>query len=81
MLLTSVVFFFIELDNNWIKSGFNHMNRLGICHMWDRTVTIKTVFLLRQGLTFAFMFHFTISTNVVNKKGNFRNFSVSFFPK
>ena len=21
-------FFFIELDNNWIKSGFNHMNRL-----------------------------------------------------
>ena len=28
--------FFIELDNDWICSGFNHMNRHGICHMWDR---------------------------------------------
>ena len=37
------------------------------------TVMIKTVFLLWQGLTFALMFHFLISTNIVNKKGNFRN--------
>ena len=28
--------FFIELDNDWIKSGFNHINRHGVCHMWDR---------------------------------------------
>ena len=28
--------FFIELNNGWIKSGFNHMNRHGVCHMWDR---------------------------------------------
>ena len=37
------------------------------------TVTIRTVFLLWQGLTFALMFHFSISTNIVNKKSNFRN--------
>ena len=55
------------------------MNRHGVCLCGTETVTIKTVFLLWQGLTFAFMFHFTISTNIVNKKGNFRNFSVSFF--
>ena len=27
---------FINLDNDWIQSGFNHMNRHGVCHMWDR---------------------------------------------
>ena len=37
------------------------------------TVTIKTIFLLWQEFTFALMFHFKISTNIVNKKGNFRN--------
>ena len=42
------------------------------------TVTIKTVFLLWQGLTFAFMFHFSISINIVNKKGIFYECSVSF---
>ena len=41
-------------------------------------VTIKTVythllFLLWQGLTFASTFHFSISINIVNKNGNFRN--------
>ena len=38
------------------------------------TVTIKAFFLfwLWQGLTFALMFHSAISTNIVNKKGNFR---------
>ena len=30
------------------------------------TVSIKTGFLLWQGLTFALMFHFSISTNIVN---------------
>ena len=37
------------------------------------TAMIKTVFLLWQGLMFALMFHFSISTNIVNKKGNFMN--------
>ena len=32
------------------------------------TVTIKTVFLLWQGLTSALMIPFSISTNIVNKK-------------
>ena len=45
------------------------MNRHGVCHMWDDEYS----FLLCQGLTFALMFHFSISTNIVNKKGNFRN--------
>ena len=43
----------------------------GICG--TETAPIKTVFLLLQGLTFAKMFHFSISTNIVNKKGNFKN--------
>ena len=30
--------FFIELDNDWVKSGFNHMNWLCPCHMWDRNL-------------------------------------------
>ena len=35
------------------------------------TIMIKTVFfLLWQGLTFALMFHISISTNIVNKKVN-----------
>ena len=73
MFLTSILYcFFFELDNDWIKSGFNHMNRHGVCG--TETVTIKTVFfLLWQGLTSALMFHFLISTNIVNKNGNFRN--------
>ena len=37
------------------------------------TVTIVTFFLLWQGLTSDLMFNFLISTNIVNKKGNFRN--------
>ena len=28
--------FSVELDNDWIKSGFNHMNRHDVCHICDR---------------------------------------------
>ena len=28
--------FFNKLDMLWIYSGFNHMDRHGVCHMWDR---------------------------------------------
>ena len=49
------------------------MNRLGVCHMWDRN---RNSFLLLQGLTSALMIHFSISTNIVNKNGNFRKVSV-----
>ena len=46
------------------------------------TVTIKTVFLLWQGLTFALMFHFSISTNNVNKNVNvILLIKRKFFPK
>ena len=41
---------------------------------------IKTVFLLWQGLTFALMFHFSISANIVNKKRKLNELSVSFSP-
>ena len=44
------------------------------------TVTIKTVVLLWKGLAFALMFHFSISTNIVNKKGYFRNKVLVFSP-
>ena len=44
-----------------------------------KTVMIKA-FLLWQGLTFALMFHFSIFTNIVNKKGNFR-IKCKFFPQ
>ena len=43
--------FFIELDNDWIKSRFNHMNRLGVRQRgWggEETVTIKTVFAMAR---------------------------------
>ena len=36
------------------------------------TVTIKAVFSMHE-LTFALIFYFLISTNIVNKKGNFSN--------
>ena len=42
------------------------------------TVMILTVLFAKARLTFALMFHFSISTNIVNKKGNFRKISVSF---
>ena len=38
----------------------------GVCG--TETVTIKTVFLLWQGLTPALMLRFSMSTNIVNKK-------------
>ena len=44
-------------------------------------VMIQTVLFAMARLTFALMFHFSISTNIVNIKGNFREISVSFFPK
>ena len=28
--------FFLRLDNLWIKTGFNHMDRHDVCHMLDR---------------------------------------------
>ena len=40
--------FFIELDNDWIKSDLSHMNRHGVCHMWDKNFTIKTVFAMTR---------------------------------
>ena len=40
--------FFIELDNDWIKSGFNRMNRHGVAICGTETIAIKTVFLLWQ---------------------------------
>ena len=45
------------------------------------TVMIQTVLFAMAKLTFALMFHFSISTNIVNKKGNIRKIRISFFPK
>ena len=42
------------------------------------TVMIQTVLIAMARLTFALMFHFSISTNIVIKKGNFRKIRVSF---
>ena len=39
---------FIELDTKWILSDFNHMQRHGVCHMWDRTFTIKAGFAMAR---------------------------------
>ena len=36
------------------------------------TVAIKTVFVMAR-IDVALMFHFSLSTNIVNKKGNFIN--------
>ena len=44
------------------------MYRHGVCHVWDRNRYVYNSFLLKQGLTFALMFHFSISTNIVYKK-------------
>ena len=44
------------------------------------TVMIQTDLFAMARLTFALMFHFLISTNIVNKKGNFRKISVRFSP-
>ena len=41
---------------------------------------VRFLFLLWQVLTSALMVYFSISTNIVNKKGNFRNLCM-FFPK
>ena len=52
------------------------MNRYDACHLWDRNrYDLNSFFfiLLWQGLMSVLMFHFSISTNIVNKKGNFRN--------
>ena len=45
------------------------------------TVMIQTVLFSLARLTFALMFHYSISTNIVNKKGNFMKIHVNFFPK
>ena len=45
------------------------------------TIMIQTVLFAMARLTFALMFHFSISTNIVNIKSNFRKISVSFFPQ
>ena len=44
------------------------------------TVMIKTVLFAMARLKFILMFHFSISTNIVIKKGIFRKISVSFSP-
>ena len=44
------------------------------------TVKIKIVLFAMARLTFALMFHFSISTNTVNEEGNFRKIRVSFPP-
>ena len=64
----------IVSSSNWIMIGYRAVLtiRMGISFpiCGTETVTIKTVFLQWQVLTFALMFHFSISTNIVNKKGN-----------
>ena len=66
----------IVSSSNWIMIGYRAVLtiRIGmtfaICG--TETVTSKAVFWLWQGLMSALMFHFLISTNIVNKKGNFR---------
>ena len=42
---------------------------------------IQTVLFAMARLTFALMFHFSISTNIVNKKGNFKKIRISFSPE
>ena len=66
----------VSIVLNWIMIGYRAVLTIcigmafAICE--TETATIKTVFLLWQGLTSALMFHFSISTNIVIKKGNFR---------
>ena len=53
------------------------MNRHDVCHMWDRNRYDQKVccffLLLLLGIKAALMIYFSVATNIVNKKGNFRN--------
>ena len=51
----------------------DHTHLLFLPYVGQKLLLLKQFFLLWQGLTSALMFHFWISTNIVNKKGNFKN--------
>ena len=56
----------IVSSSNW--KMIKDMNRHNVRHMWDRNRYDSNSFLLWQGLRFALMLHFSISTNIVHKK-------------